>query len=382
VLARLRHRSGMVLTAYALAWGPVASVIGRSDPQTAHTRTVAVMRRADRSDALISLARVVSRAVVPDHPIRVGGVTLPHPIILAAGLIKGDGFAAQSAALAAVRGGRNIVPGWRSVPALVGAVELGSFTRHPRLGNPGRVLWRTSSIGSMQNRVGLRNPGALAAAEHLRSRSSSLPPTWGVNLAPSPGVDDVARAADEIAEAASAFERAFQGLAHRPSWYTLNLSCPNTDDDPHGRQSGALALRLGSALRETVSAPVWAKVGPDLSDDQLRQLVAAFADCGIRAVIATNTVARPSPDGGALAGVSGAALRPMALDTVARLHEIITGQAAGLDIVGCGGILDGADLRAFRAAGARAAMIYSALVFRGPLAAALILHEAGGDHDA
>jgi dihydroorotate dehydrogenase len=45
--------------------------------------------------------------------------------------------------------------------------------------------------------------------------------------------------------------------------------------------------------------------------------------------------------------------------------------------VGCGGILNGDDLRAFQTAGARAGMIYSALVFRGPLAGALILHESG-----
>ena len=51
-------------------------------------------------------------------------------------------------------------------------------------------------------------------------------------------------------------------------------------------------------------------------------------------------------------------------------------------LFGCGGLLDGADWRAFQAAGARAGMIYSALVFRGPLAAALILHEAEGLADA
>ena len=44
--------------------------------------------------------------------------------------------------------------------------------------------------------------------------------------------------------------------------------------------------------------------------------------------------------------------------------------------IGGGGILDGTDLRAFRAAGARAAMLYTAMVLRGPLAAALILREA------
>ena len=56
----------------------------------------------------------------PSGARRVGGVTLPHPLIVAAGLVKGDGFASEAEALAAVARGRNIVPGWRSLPTLVG----------------------------------------------------------------------------------------------------------------------------------------------------------------------------------------------------------------------------------------------------------------------
>jgi dihydroorotate dehydrogenase len=61
---------------------------------------------------------------------------------------------------------------------------------------------------------------------------------------------------------------------------------------------------------------------------------------------------------------------------------MIARRGADIDLVGCGGILTGADWSAFQTAGAKAGMIYSALVFRGPLAAALILHEAGGLADA
>jgi dihydroorotate dehydrogenase len=235
----------------------------------------------------------------------------------------------------------------------------------------------------MQNRVGLRNPGSTAAAAYLGGAAPLLPPVWGLNLAPSPGVDDVGQAARELAAAAGAFWQAFEGRPNPPSWVTLNLSCPNTEDDPHGRQAEALARRLLLAMREVLAVPLWVKVGPDLSDEQLEGLVAAFADAGVAAVVATNTLARPVPGNATLsAGVSGAELRSRALDTVARLAGIIARRGAMIDIVGCGGILSGDDLRAFQAAGARAAMLYSALVFRGPLAAALILHEAETRADA
>jgi len=366
----------MMLGLYELAWKPAAAIIARTDAETAHARTVSLMRAADGTAALASMARLAHRFTFPHQPIHVGGVDLPHPLIVAAGLVKGDGFAAEDEALAAVRAGRDIVPGWRSAPALLGPVEFGSYTRHPRLGNDGRVLWRDHAAGWMQNRVGLRNPGARAAAAHLARHAADLPPTWGLNLAVSPGLADIAQSRAQIVEAASFFSAAFEGLEAGPAWLTLNLSCPNTEDDPRGIQSAELANELCGALVEAVDVPVWAKIGPDLSDQQLAALVDAFGQTGVRAVVATNTLAQPVPTGRGSAGISGSRLRPHALDVVARLNRTIDESGLPLDIVGGGGILDGTDLRAFREAGARAAMLYTALVLRGPLAAALILREA------
>ena len=365
-----------MLDLYELAWRPAAAMIERSDPMAMHRRTLALMRGADAIGPAGSLARLINRAVFPAMPVRVGGVDLPYPLILAAGLVKGDGFEAEPGALAAVRDDRDIVPGWRSAAALLGPVEIGSFTRHPRLGNKGRVLWRDSGTRSMQNRVGLRNPGARAAAEHLARHREALPATWGLNLAVSPGVSDPARSAAEISEAAAFFSEAFSGLDDGPGWVTLNLSCPNTEDDPRGTQSAELAEALAGALAAASSAPVWVKLGPELSDVQLAELVRVLTGAGVRALVATNTWAQPVADGDGEAGLSGRRLRSRALDTVVRLVEHIAAAGADLDIVASGGVLDGRDLLAFQAAGARAAMLYSALVFRGPLAGALILREA------
>jgi len=100
----------------------------------------------------------------------------------------------------------------------------------------------------MQNRVGLRNPGARAAAEYLARHADALPATWGLNLAVSPGVTDPSSSSTEIAESAAFFEEAFAGHQHGPRWLTLNLSCPNTDDDPRGTQSAELAAALRVVL--------------------------------------------------------------------------------------------------------------------------------------
>jgi dihydroorotate dehydrogenase len=341
---------------------------------------IELLRRSDGIGPLVAIARAVGRATLPDRPTTVGGVTIPTPLILAAGFVKGDGFAAEADALVAVAQGRDLLPGWRVMPALVGAVELGSYTRQPRAGNSGPVVWRDDVARSTYNRIGLRNPGAAAAAAFLGARSGRLPGVWGVSLAVSPGIDDPHESATQLREAATSFERAFAraaaGPTSRPAWYTLNLSCPNTEDDPAGLQTGVLARSLAQAVGEIVTAPLWVKVGPALSPTQYDVLVDVLSDAGARAVVATNTLAGPAPTGSMTAGMGGAPLRDHALAAIGHLRDAITRRGSSLDIVGSGGILDGRDLRAYLDAGAKAAMVYSAIIFRGPLGPALILREA------
>ena len=285
------------------------------------------------------------------QPLTVGGVRLPQPLILAAGMVKGDGFPDEQSALDAVAAGRNIIPGWRSLPALVGPVEFGSYTRWPRMGNPGRVLWRDARSRSTRNRVGLRNPGARAAAAFLAQRRDHLPPVWGINIA--------ASHSDELL-ASLAF---FLAAGVRPSWFTLNISCPNTDGDPRGLHSAALLRELcEQAVRVVSPTPLWIKVAPGLAAAQYQALPAACAEAGVRAIVATNT----------LAGLGGAGLHEHALAAQTLLLQGIERTAGAVDMVACGGILDGAS---WRACAARAAQYWTALVLRGPPAAALILRE-------
>lgn len=370
------------------------------------------------------------------------------PLILAAGLVKGDGFASEAEAMTAVGRGRNIIPGWRSVPALVGAVEMGSFTPAPRLGNPGTVLWRDAEHRTLYNRIGLRNPGARAVAAFLSERQADLPAIYGISLAADPDETDLQQKCESTAEAVKHFISA--GL--RPSWVTVNLSCPNTDPswgtdlaantDPASRTD--LAANTKSASRTDLAGatnpatranpadqianapahqtktnpaiqtateppdhakaicatvkqelpaeiPLWAKVGPDLPEAAYQELAQALAEAGAKAIVSVNTATRKVPQSGAIetqAGMGGASLRSEALRAVSALaataHSSTVAteppssitQNLSLDIIGCGGILNGSDLQAFQNAGAKAAQYWSALVFRGPNAPTLIARES------
>lgn len=360
----------------------------RKPPERAHESALRHLRFLDKHTHL--LAALASRFPKESCSVEAGGVQLDSPLILAAGLVKGDGFDSEAEAMGAVSRGRNIIPGWRSVPALVGAVEMGSFTPAPRLGNSGKVLWRDTEHRTLYNRIGLRNPGARAAAAFLVERQAELPATYGTSLATDPDETDLQQKCESIAEAAKHFISA--GL--RPSWVTVNLSCPNTDlAIQTSTEPPDHAKTICAAVKQELPAeiPLWAKVGPDLPEAAYQELAQALEEAGAKAIVAVNTATRKVPQSDSAdtqAGMGGASLRPEALRAVSALTAATHPSTAeteppssttnnlSLDIIGCGGIFNGSDLQAFQNAGAKAAQYWSALVFRGPNAATLIAREA------
>ncbi|MFQ3568299.1 MAG: hypothetical protein SNJ59_15025 [Aggregatilineales bacterium] len=365
----------ILLAVYAATYMAARPLLFRRSPAAAHEDALRALACADASSPLLAMLNSLRRVALPRCPVNVGGVDLPLPLIIAAGFVKGTGFGDERAALDAVKRGDNIMPGWSSLPALAGPVEFGSFTRLPRLGNDGTVLWREPASRSLQNRIGLKNPGARAAADFLAARRDRLPPIFGINIAPTPGMTDFDRELADILDSLKLFIDA--GV--RPAWYTLNLSCPNTEDDPAGRQTAHKAQALCSAAvallrQETIARPLWVKIGPALGEMQYRELINAVAAAGGRAVIATNTLAQPIPeDSSTSAGVSGGRLHEHAFRACAILLDEQRAHGLSVDVIACGGILDAPSFTHFRALGIAAAQYWSALVYSGPLAAALIL---------
>jgi dihydroorotate dehydrogenase len=360
----------------------IRPLIFMTSAQGAHRRLMRIPAWLDRSNLTIRIFKFIHRLAYQKHETEAGGVQLPYRFILAAGLVKGKGFNSEQEALDAVAAGVNIIPGWRCVPALLGAVEFGSFTRWSRVGNPGIVVWRDQQTQSTQNRIGLTNPGVHAAATFLCKHIHQLPVCFGVNIALTPGVDDPDQQECEVVEAFSAF------IERRviPSWFTLNVSCPNTEDDPEGNQTEVLTRQLCAAAISYLcdaglEIPLWVKISPGLSDQQISALMRVFHETGVRAVVATNTLPQPAPDGSNhVAGVGGGRLFAEALDTVNKLHQEKLKHGYAVDIIGCGGILDGETVHHYLTAGVSAMQYWSAIIYRGPLASAILESELSKDY--
>ena len=372
-------RGSTLLPIYERAYSALNRMITfRLSAQRAHNIVIALLRRLDDSPAAIRLARRLHASTFDSQSVAVGGTQLSHPLILAAGLVKGDGFQCEESAIESAEDpGKNILPGWRFMPALVGPVEFGSFTRHPRLGNGGTVVWRHTKSRSTQNRIGLRNPGARAAASFLGQRKDQLPAEFGINIAPSPGLSDAETGTQEVVESLEFFLDA--GII--PSWFTLNLSCPNTDDDPLNHQLEDETRRYCSAFIDclrsrALATPLWVKISPGLAPAQYRALIRVFQETGVAAVIATNTLPNPSPaDPSQVAGAGGGELFPSAFDSVRILLAEKETNGYAIDVIACGGIIDGASFREYQRLGTKAGQYWSAIVYRGPLAAAVIESE-------
>jgi dihydroorotate dehydrogenase len=121
--------------------------------------------------------------------------------------------------------------------------------------------------------------------------------------------------------------------------------------------------------------PLWVKISPDLADEQYHALLRAFADTGVQAVIATNTLGLPAPDG-TTAGIGGGKLHQHAANVVKLLSAEKACHNYALDIIACGGVQNRQSYQEFTASNVHAMQYWSALIYRGPLAAALIEQES------
>ncbi|GAB1422458.1 quinone-dependent dihydroorotate dehydrogenase [Anaerolineales bacterium] len=345
-----------------------------SNAQRSHEQILAFIGYLDDR----SLANKLLQKLNQSKPVDLyyGGVHLSHPFILAAGFVKGMGFENEAEALKAVDK-QNIIPGWKSVPHLVGQVELGSYTAYPRLGNEGTVIWRDVKTKSTQNRVGLKNPGAKATALFLAKRRHDLPPVFGINIAVSPGVSDLDQQVKEVQYAIDQFisNQVF------PSWFTLNISCPNTEDDPSANQTEKLAESLGQRLLDKLNQlekaiPLWVKISPDLSALQYQRLADTLAKIGVSAIVIGNTLAMPTPDDANLmAGVGGGKLFPQTQQAAEYLADYIHQKKLAIDLIACCGILDGEKAFTYQSLGIQAYQYWSALIYRGPFAARILEKE-------
>ncbi len=312
------------------------------DPETAHHATIWALKHglaggsAELDDAILST--------------RVWNLEFRNPLGLAAGFDK------DAEVIDAV------------LELGFGFVEAGTVTPLPQPGNPKPRLFRLVDDEAVINRFGFNSKGLAAFTARLaeRRRKGGAAGIVGANVGKNRDATD----------AAGDYVTGIEAVCGLADYLVCNISSPNTPG-LRGLQAKsqigeliarALDARRRAALDPTKVPPLLAKVGPDLDQQQLRDIAEVALASGIDGLIVGNTtVDRPatlrSPARGETGGLSGPPLMAKATACLAEMYRFTRGK---LPIIGCGGVAGGADAYAKIRAGASLVQFYTALVFYGP----------------
>jgi dihydroorotate dehydrogenase (NAD+) catalytic subunit len=261
-----------------------------------------------------------------DLTIQLGRLRLPNPILVASGTF---GYAREMEGLVDLR--------------RLGGILPKTITQEPRAGNP---PWRTIETASgMLNSIGLDNDGIEAFISY------HLPYLAGL------GVPIIVSIAGRTHEEFVGMTRRLAGLAGVAA-VELNISCPNVSGGVDFGTDAAMCERLVAECRRATETPIIAKLTPNVTS--IPAIARAAAAGGADALSLINTCLGMAIDwrrrrpllGNAVGGLSGPAIKPIALRAVYQAAK-----AVSTPIIGIGGIATIDDVMEFLVAGATAVQL-------------------------
>ena len=235
-----------------------------------------------------------------------------------------------------------------------------TVTLEPRQGNPPPRLWELA--GGLINSIGLPNKGLAGYLEHDLPELAALPVPLIVNV--------MGFSRDEVAQLVDAFS-----AREEVSALELNVSCPNVETGLVMGADPAEVAKLLERVRPLTAKPLIVKLTPNATD--VPAVARAAEGAGADAVSLINTLRGMALDpatgqpwlGGATGGVSGPAVRAIAL---AQVHGVA--QAIDIPVVGMGGVQRGADALDLMRAGASLVAVGTES-FRDPAAGRRVADE-------
>lgn len=247
-----------------------------------------------------------------------------------------------------------------------GFVEVGTVTGEPQPGNPKPRLFRLKRDRALINRMGFNNLGAELVRQRLTGARRTV---VGVNIGKTKVVPEEHAISDYVKSA--------KLLGPFADYLVVNVSSPNTPG-LRDLQAAEKLKPLLHAVWDTLvhecqpAPPLFVKIAPDLSDEQIDAVADLSLELGLAGIIATNTtisragLATPEHEVSAIGagGLSGAPLRRRANEVLQRLKARVGDR---LVLISAGGIETAADVRERLAAGASLVQVYTSFVYEGPL---------------
>lgn len=274
------------------------------------------------------------------------GLKFPNPVGLAAGFDKDGKYFRTMAVLG------------------FGFIEVGTVTPRPQVGNPQPRLFRLPKDEALINRMGFNNAGVEALVNELKKgKPKNL--IIGGNIGKNKDTPNEQATQDYV----YCFEKLFPYV----DYFVVNVSSPNTPGLRALQEKEPLTQLLNTLQQlnhqRAVSKPILLKIAPDLTNEQLDDIVEICETTGIAGVVATNTtISRENlledTEKVGMGGLSGKPLRQRSTEVIRYLKKQSKGR---LVIIGAGGISSDNDALEKLEAGASLVQIYTGLIYEGPM---------------
>ena len=249
-----------------------------------------------------------------------------------------------------------------------GFVEIGTVTPLAQDGNDKPRLFRLKKDKAIINRMGFNNNGMAEAVENLKKKSPGSKLIIGGNI----GKNKITSNENAIDD----YTVSFKALFDYVDYFVVNVSSPNTPDlralqekEPLKKILAALQLVNESYPKKK---PLLLKIAPDLSNEQLDDIVEIMLELEMDGIVATNTTIQRT---GLVAddlqvekigagGLSGKPLSQRSTEVIRYIHQKSKG---AFPIMGVGGIHSVEDALEKLDAGATLLQIYTGFIYEGPM---------------
>ena len=317
-------------------------------PEKAHSITLSIFRYFLAIPFLKSIVR--NYFSINDNQLEraVMGLKFKNPIGLAAGFDKDGKYVDLMESIG------------------FGFIELGTVTPKPQIGNPKPRLFRLPKDSALINRMGFNNDGVDALVERLKKGKPE-----GIVIGGNIGKNKITPNEQAVDDYAYCFEQLYPWV----DYFVVNVSSPNTPGLRELQEKEPLTqlLKYLQDLNQKKAnpKPILLKIAPDLSFEQLDDILEIIQTTQLAGIIATNTTisrAKLSTSETTITeigngGLSGQPLTSRSTEIIRYLHEKSKGT---LLIIGVGGIQSPNDALEKLDAGATLVQIYTGLIYEGP----------------
>ena len=316
----------------------IRPILFRFDPEEVHYFTFSILKKFRFLTTLLFPKPIEDKRLEKE----VFGLKFKNPVGLAAGFDKDAKMFSELSDLG------------------FGFIEIGTLTPKAQEGNPKKRLFRLKEDSAIINRMGFNNGGVDAAVERLKKNRNVL---IGGNI----GKNKVTPNEEAVNDYTICFEKLFPYV----DYFVVNVSSPNTPNLRALQEKEPLTQLLGTLQKlnseREKPKPILLKIAPDLTDEQLLDIIDIVKETGIAGVIATNTTLSReglvSENKSETGGLSGKPLAKRSTEVIRFLSEK-SGKA--FPIIGVGGIHSADDALEKLEAGASLVQLYTGFIYEGP----------------